>query len=83
MFAGRALPPLVMLALVLSFAAGPASASPQEFRGSIRGTVSDASGGVLPGVTVTVTNTDTESRVAERGDGSEGRLPRALPLSRA
>lgn len=31
----------------------------QEFRGSIRGTVTDSSGGVLPGATVVVTNTET------------------------
>src|SRR5436190_8928295 len=31
----------------------------QEFRGSITGTVADSSGGLLPGVTVTVTNTET------------------------
>ena len=72
MFAGRALPPLVILALVLSLATGPASASPQEFRGSIRGTVSDASGAVLPGVTVTVTNTETKIAQSTVTD-SEGR----------
>jgi len=37
--------------------ARPAAA--QEFRGSITGTVIDTSGGVLPGVTITVTNTAT------------------------
>jgi hypothetical protein len=31
----------------------------QDFRGSIVGTVSDATGGVLPGVSVTITNTAT------------------------
>ncbi len=31
----------------------------QEFRGAISGTVTDSTGGVLPGVTVTVTNRDT------------------------
>src|SRR6185503_20645494 len=72
MFAGRALPSLVMLALVLPLTAGPASASPQEFRGSIRGTVSDASGAVLPGVTVTVTNTETKIAQTTVTD-SEGR----------
>jgi hypothetical protein len=34
-------------------------AAAQEFRGAIGGVVSDASGAVLPGVTVTVTNTAT------------------------
>ena len=37
--------------------ASPALA--QDFRGSILGTVTDSTGAVLPGVTVTVTNTET------------------------
>jgi hypothetical protein len=41
-------------------ALGVTAASAQDFRGGIRGTITDASGGVLPGVTVTVTNTDTK-----------------------
>src|SRR5262245_31076378 len=41
----------------LSLAAGSAAA--QDFRGSIAGTVIDASGGVLPGVTIVVKNVDT------------------------
>ncbi|HEX8411795.1 MAG TPA: TonB-dependent receptor [Thermoanaerobaculia bacterium] len=36
-----------------------AAASAQDFRGAISGTVTDAAGGVLPGVTVTVTNVET------------------------
>jgi hypothetical protein len=43
--------------LALSALAGIASA--QDFRGAIAGRISDESGGVLPGVTVTVTNKDT------------------------
>lgn len=35
------------------------SSPAQEFRGTIIGTVSDPTGGVLPGVTVTVTHTET------------------------
>jgi Carboxypeptidase regulatory-like domain len=35
------------------------SSPAQEFRGTIIGTVSDRTGGVLPGVSVTVTNTET------------------------
>src|SRR5215510_13886593 len=35
------------------------AAAAQEFRGSIAGTVTDVSSGVLPGVTVTVTNAAT------------------------
>ena len=37
----------------------PALAQSQAANGAIEGTVSDSSGGVLPGVTVTVTNLDT------------------------
>jgi hypothetical protein len=36
-----------------------ASAAGQDFRGSIAGRVTDETGGVLPGVTVTINNTDT------------------------
>ena len=36
-----------------------APAAAQDFRGGIRGTVVDSTGGVLPGVTVTVTNAAT------------------------
>ena len=43
----------------------PAIASAQMTRGGLVGTVRDASGGVVPGVTVTVTNVDTNTvRVA-------------------
>ena len=45
-----------MLSLAL---AAPAFAQSQAANGSIEGTVTDSSGGVLPGVTVTVTNLDT------------------------
>ena len=51
--AGRAAA-LVVLLLIL---APPASA--QDFRGGIRGTIADATGGVLPGVSVTITNSET------------------------
>ena len=49
------------LAAAVLLAAAPVAA--QDFRGGIRGTLTDATGGVLPGVTVTVTNTET--RVAQ------------------
>jgi hypothetical protein len=48
---------VLLLWVVLVAAAGVAAA--QEFRGTIEGTVADSTGGVLPGVTVTVTNTAT------------------------
>jgi Carboxypeptidase regulatory-like domain len=49
----------LLLALAL-LAIGAAPAAAQDFRGGIRGTVTDATGGILPGVTVTVTNADTK-----------------------
>ena len=48
---------LALLVALAGLAGTPAAA--QDFRGGIRGTVVDASGGVLPGVTVTVTNAAT------------------------
>ena len=48
---------IALFALAALAAAAPATA--QDFRGGIRGTVADATGGVLPGVTVTVTNAAT------------------------
>ena len=44
------------MAIALLVAAGAAA---QDFRGAIAGRVTDQSGGVLPGVTVTVTNKET------------------------
>jgi carboxypeptidase family protein/TonB-dependent receptor-like protein len=46
-------------ALLVALLAGPVFAQSQATTGSIEGTVMDSSGGVLPGVVVTVTNTDT------------------------
>src|SRR3954468_23864997 len=48
----------LILSALLSLTA-PAFAQSQGANGAIEGTVSDSSGGVLPGVTVTVTNIDT------------------------
>ena len=49
----------VVTATLLSlFIATLASAQGQAINGTIEGTVTDASGAVLPGVTITVTNTD-------------------------
>jgi hypothetical protein len=52
---------LFALVLVLALAA-PAAAQSQAVNGTIEGTIVDSSGAVLPGVTVTVTNTDTGAR---------------------
>jgi hypothetical protein len=48
---------VVLLALTLGVVPGIANA--QDFRGGVVGKVTDESGGVLPGVTVTVTSRDT------------------------
>jgi len=45
------------VAAVVLLMGAPASA--QDFRGGIRGTITDATGGVLPGVSVTITNSET------------------------
>src|SRR5262245_64235990 len=50
----------VLLSSILSLAlALPALAQSQAANGAIEGTVTDASGGVLPGVTVTIVNLET------------------------
>lgn len=51
--------PCVMAAIALLLAAGGARA--QETRGTILGTVRDPSGGALPGITVLVTNEETNA----------------------
>jgi len=43
----------------LALTVGAASAQSQAANGTIEGTIKDASGGLLPGVTVTIHNTDT------------------------
>src|ERR671919_494688 len=55
-FRGRA---LRGCGLLLVLALMPAIGQAQDFRGAIGGRVTDDSGGVLPGVTVTVTNKET------------------------
>jgi hypothetical protein len=57
--ARHALAAFCFLALLLPSRAG-AIAATQEFRGSVRGTVTDSTGAVLPGVTVVITNNDTK-----------------------
>ncbi len=69
MVSRKALASLAAAAAMLLLPAGVAPA--QEFRGSIVGTITDSTGGVLPGVTVTVTNTETriEQTVVTDGQG--------------
>src|SRR5262245_19686142 len=72
---------LAALALLVAVAAA-ASAQSTAINGTIEGTIKDSSGAPLPGVSVTITNTDTG---AQRGviSGDEGsyRAP-LLPLGR-
>ncbi|MEX2273292.1 MAG: carboxypeptidase-like regulatory domain-containing protein [Vicinamibacterales bacterium] len=68
--------PVAVIALILC--AAP-SASAQTITGTITGIVKDASGGVLPGVTITMTHLQT-SRPATAVTDAEGRYTSA-PLS--
>ena len=67
----------LILALVFLVAAiGPAAAQSTAINGSIEGVVTDESGGVLPGVTVTVTNLDTgDTRVVVTNESGLYRAP--------
>jgi hypothetical protein len=60
----RKLPVIVVLMVVL---AGTALA---QFRGSLRGTVADASGAVIPGATITLVNTDTNNTIVSTSDAN-------------
>lgn len=65
------------LTLTMAVSAG---AQGQAINGTIEGTVTDESGGVLPGVTVTVTNTGTgDTRVVATNESGLYRAP-LLPL---
>ena len=70
---------LLVLLLTLGLAA---TASAQGERGVITGTVADAQGGVLPGVTVTVRNVDTGFTQTDVTTGSGQYRFGAVPLGR-
>ena len=72
---------LFAMALVAVCAtAGTAYGQSQAINGTIEGTVKDSSGAVLPGVTVTVTNTSTGAqRVVVSNESGVFRAP-LLPL---
>ena len=71
----------VALVMVLGMAI-PAAAQSQAVNGTIEGTIKDTSGAALPGVSVTVTNTDTGAqRVVISGTEGEYRAP-LLPLGK-
>jgi hypothetical protein len=69
--ARRLRPACVAALLAGAVAAGTIPAAGQDFRGSINGRVTDASGAVLPGTVVTVTNTATNviSSATTNADG--------------
>ena len=70
----------IMTFLFVLSLASLASAQGQAVNGAIEGTVTDQSGGVLPGVVVTVTNVDTgETRSVVTNDRGVYRAP-LLPL---
>ena len=76
-----------MFRLILAFILGMATALPAvaqstAINGSVEGVVTDASGAVLPGVTVTVVNLDTgDTRVVVTNESGLYRAP-LLPLGR-
>ncbi len=59
-----------------------ASAAAQTVSGEIRGTVRDSSGGVLPGVTVTVTGIDTGLKRTDVTDGTGAYVFPNLPIGK-
>jgi hypothetical protein len=70
----------LFVALLSVFFSVPAFAQSQAANGAIEGTVTDSTGGVLPGVTVTITNTDTGTeRVVTTNELGLFRAP-LLPL---
>lgn len=58
---------LVVALLAVAFFANLAQA---QFRGALRGTVTDTQGAVVPGATVTLTNTGTNSTIVSTADGN-------------
>ena len=60
-----------MIAALLALAATASVSSAQDFRGGITGRITDASGGRMPGVTVTATNvaTNVASTTTTNGEG--------------
>src|SRR3954452_15068438 len=60
-----------MIAALLALVATASVSSAQDFRGGITGRITDASGGRMPGVTVTATNvaTNVASTTTTNGEG--------------
>ncbi|HUU35795.1 MAG TPA: carboxypeptidase-like regulatory domain-containing protein, partial [Vicinamibacterales bacterium] len=67
---------VILVLVFLAAAAGSAAAQSTSINGTIEGVISDESGGVLPGVTVTVTNLDTgDTRVVVTNESGLYRAP--------
>src|ERR1043166_848716 len=76
----RAIRGIFTVLALLALVAGTARAQSGNVNGSIEGTIKDASGGLLPGVTVTIRNLDTgEDRVVVTDSNGLFRAP-LLPL---
>ncbi len=72
----------LLAALLLLGTSLPAAAQSQAINGSIEGTIKDTSGAALPGVTVTITNTETGAqRAVITGERGQYRAP-LLPLGK-
>lgn len=71
---------LHLLALLAAFCLGPFTASAQVTTAAISGTAADETGGVLPGVTITVTNVETGvARAAFTDDRGRYHVPNLPP----
>ena len=74
------MPSARMLLLLVALVAAPVGARAQTVMGTITGHIRDASGGVLPGVTITMTQLETSHKASAVTDG-EGRFTSGpLPL---
>ena len=71
---------------LIVFAIWLASPVQAQFRASLRGTVTDPQGAVVPGATVTLANKDTNARLASTSDDNGiyqfNALPTALSIDR-
>ena len=73
---------LLLALLLIAVAALPAGAQSTAINGTIEGVITDESGAVLPGVTVTITNLDTgDTRVVVTNESGLYRAP-LLPLGK-
>src|ERR1700748_3126632 len=69
----------LLCAIVFVTAAFSASAAHAQFRTSIQGTVTDSTGAVIPGATLTLTDTDTNHVITATSNASGVYTFNALP----